>query len=139
MLTSRDANGQYRSPVRPGHAGWRRATRASVRCPSCGDELRDQARHRQDLAMTWLYSDPLHPGRVLERRHCVGCQPHEQVAGIECALCAAGPILAGELAALTARGPVPGLADPVRVWLAEHGWRELRGLGLVCARHRQIR
>lgn len=80
--------------------------------------------------MTWLYPDPRDPGRVLERRHCAGCQPHELVAGVECALCADGPMLAGELAARES-----GLAGPVLAWLEGHGWTDRRGLGPVCPRH----
>jgi DNA invertase Pin-like site-specific DNA recombinase len=115
-------------PLRPALGGGRLATR----CPNCGNEpalARERGRHRQDLAMTWLYPDPRHPERVLERRHCVACQPHDHVAGVECALCADGPMLAGPLAARGAE------AEPVRAWLAAHGWRERHGLGLVCARH----
>jgi DNA invertase Pin-like site-specific DNA recombinase len=103
-----------------------------ARCPSCGNEptlVRERVRHRQDLAMTWLYPDPRCPGRVLERRHCAACQPHDRVAGVECALCADGPMLADRLAERGAD------ADPVRAWLAAHGWRDRPGLGLVCARH----
>lgn len=113
---------------RPALAGGR----VAARCPSCGNEpaqARERMRHRQDLAMTWLYPDPHDPGRVLERRHCAACQPHDLVAGVECALCADGPMLAGLLAERGAD------ADPVRSWLATHGWRNRPGLGLVCARH----
>ena len=104
----------------------------AAQCPSCGNEpslARERVRHRQDLEMTWLYPDPHHPDRVLERRHCAACQPHDLVAGVECGLCADGPMLAGRLAERGAD------ADPVRAWLAAHGWRERPGLGLVCARH----
>lgn len=103
-----------------------------MRCPSCGNEptaARERVRHRQDLAMTWLYPDPHHPGRVLQRRHCAACQPHQQVASIECALCADGPMLAGQLAQPNAD------ADPVQTWLTTHGWQNRPRLGLVCARH----
>lgn len=119
-----DAAGQGHALVRAGVA--------AARCPSCGNQpilARERVRHRQDLAMTWLYPDPRHPDRVLERRHCAVCQPRDHVAGVECGLCADGPILAGRLAERGAD------ADPVRAWLVGHGWRERPGLGLVCARH----
>jgi hypothetical protein len=113
-------------------------TTATARCPSCGNaptHPRERVRHRLDLAMTWLYPDPRRPGRLLERRHCAACQPHDHVSGVECALCADGPMLAGGLAEHgTDHRAEPG-ADPVRAWLVTHGWRERRGLGLVCARH----
>ncbi len=111
----------------------REAMRAS-RCPSCGNEpieTGDRWRQRQDLAIAWLYPNPEHPGQeVLERRHCVECQPHQQVATVLCALCGDGPLLAGELAATAADESPPA---PVRTWLVNNGWR-LRPR-LVCPAH----
>jgi transposase-like protein len=70
--------------------------RASA-CPSCGNEptgAGDRWRQRQDLAITWLYPDPAEPGHVLERRHCLACQPHQQVATVICAVCGDGRVVA---------------------------------------------
>ncbi|MBV9162626.1 MAG: recombinase family protein [Pseudonocardiales bacterium] len=92
-------------------------------CPSCGNEpVNAQTRwhQRQDLAITWLYPDPTNRQRVLERVHCSACQPHQQAVTVVCELCGDGPLLAGDLAAAAADGPLPAA---VRAWLAEKGWQ----------------
>lgn len=50
-----------------------------------------------------------------------------------CPLCAGGPIVAGDLADLMTNGHGP--PEPVRRWLAEHGWHEDPDDGLVCPGH----
>lgn len=103
-------------------------------CPSCGADAGRGAharwQQRQDLAITWLSPDPQRPGAVVERHHCAACQPHEQVTVLECPLCGDGPMLAGELAR-QAESP----AEPIRVWLVEHGWHDDDEQELVCGAH----
>jgi hypothetical protein len=110
---------------------------AATRCPSCGHKpatARDRWRQRQDLAVTWLYPDPDQPGHVAERRHCTECQPHENVASIECAVCGDGPLLAADLAQSAAdRGGE--LPEPARGWLTSHGWHHNDALGWICGDH----
>lgn len=113
-----------------------RATRDQLACPGCGhrpSHWREIPQHRHDLAITWLYTDPEHPDRVIERRHCAACQPHHHIGLVECAVCGDGSVLAGELAAQTSdqTNPPPSL----RRWLHERGWRLDAPLGLVCPAH----
>jgi DNA invertase Pin-like site-specific DNA recombinase len=92
-------------------------------CPTCGNEpsaAGERWRQRQDLAITWLYPDPQHPDRVLERRHCVASQPHQEVATVICAKCGDGPLLANDLAAYATDNNPP---TAVRRWLITQGWQ----------------
>ncbi len=100
----------------------REAMRASA-CPTCGNEPADaQSRwhQRQDLAITWLYSGPVGSERLVERVHCGRCQPHQQAATVVCELCGDGPLLAGDLAAITTDDRPPVV---VRAWLIDKGWQ----------------
>ena len=109
-----------------------RLSMTATRCPTCGHEpaaARDRWRQRQDLAFTWLYPDPDQPDQVIERRHCLQCQPHQDVAGIECAICGDGPLLA-ETTADTTEPP-----EPVRGWLTNHSWHQDSVLGWICGDH----
>jgi hypothetical protein len=68
----------------------REAMRAA-RCPTCGNEPIDAQtrwRQRQDLTTTWLHLDG---DELREQRHCVACQPHQQILLIECDRCGDGP------------------------------------------------
>jgi hypothetical protein len=114
-----------------------RLSMATTRCPTCGHEpaaARDRWRQRQDLAVIWLYPDPDQPGQLVERRHCVQCQPHEDVADIECAACGNGPILALTLADTTEDNTEPSAS--VRTWLTDHGWHQDESIGWICGDHR---
>lgn len=114
-----------------GHA----ANAAAVSCPNCGARVERAARwqHQQDLAIIWLYPDPARLGAVRVRRHCARCQPHAQVAAIECPLCGDGPMVAGELVDFV---PPEGPTGPVRSWLLSQGWRGHEEHELVCGNHR---
>lgn len=97
-------------------------TMRALACPTCGHEPVDaqtRRRQRQDLEITWLYPDPASQLRVIERVHCLSCQPHQQVATVVCQLCGDGPLLAGELATATDELP-PAV---VRTWLTTKGWQ----------------
>lgn len=105
-------------------------------CPTCGNEpvaVRARWQQRQDLAITWLYTDPEDPGHGVARRHCAACQPHEHVATVVCPRCGDGPMFAGELAGQMPDDDTPPAA--VRRWLAEQSWHEQPGTGLVCSDH----
>lgn len=108
----------------------------AARCPTCGNEpvdARARFQQRQDLAIVWLYPDPLRPGTVVEKRHCAHCQPHQRFQTIVCPLCGDGPMVAGDLAEAMPDPDSP--PAPVLGWLAEHGWREDPDDGRVCAEH----
>jgi hypothetical protein len=89
-------------------------------CPHCGNvpaEGQAQLQQQQDLTTSWLESD--RSGEIVERHHCVACQPGGQIAPTDCGLCDNGPILVGDLAAeLTELDRIP---EPVRRWLLDHG------------------
>jgi DNA invertase Pin-like site-specific DNA recombinase len=115
-----------------------RAAMAKAACPTCGNqpaEARARWQQRQDLAAVWLYADPEQPGQVVERRHCAECQPHQQVQTLACPLCGDGPMVTGDLADAMPDEHTP--PEPVRRWLAVHGWHDQPGIGLVCAEHRR--
>lgn len=110
------------------------------RCPTCGNEprgARARFRQRQDLAIVWLYPDPDRPGAVIQRHHCAQCQPHRHCQTVVCPLCADGPIIAGDLADLMSDERPP--PEPVRRWLAEHGWHNDPDDDLVCPDHQRSR
>lgn len=116
-----------------------RVAMAASRCPTCGNEpveARARWQQRQDLAIVWLYADPDRPGAVIEKHHCMQCQPHQHFATIVCPLCGDGPMVAGDLADL-----MPDEKNPpelVRGWLTEQGWHDDPDDGLVCAEHRPV-
>jgi DNA invertase Pin-like site-specific DNA recombinase len=105
-------------------------------CPHCGNvpaESHAQLQQQQDLTISWLEPDPHRPDTVVERRHCMACQPGGQIAPADCGLCDNGPILVGDLAAeLIELDRIPA---PVRAWLLGHGWREHPRHGVICADH----
>ncbi len=123
------------SQTRQPDAAERRAM-SGVACPTCGHrpvESRGHSLQRRDLAVVWLYVDPRRPGEVIECRHCVECQPHNQFQSVVCPLCGDGPMIAGDLSeAMPDENTLPG---PVRRWLAGRGWHDQTGVGLVCADH----
>lgn len=98
----------------------RDAMRAS-RCPTCGNEPVDAQtrwRQRQDLATLWLHLDG---NELHEQRHCVACQPHQEILVIECDRCGDGPLVTG-LAADLAPDQWP---TTLTRWLGNNGWRTL--------------
>jgi DNA invertase Pin-like site-specific DNA recombinase len=105
----------------------------TLTCPSCGsvpDGANDRFQHRRDLAVLWFYADDTDPYGIRVQRHCPHCQPHDQLAVVECALCGQGPMLSGELAASMTGDALPELAAR-RLTLA--GWRTAPDL--VCPNH----
>lgn len=116
-------------------------------CPSCGYQPSsgtEAANQREDLTVAWLERNAA--GEPVEvRRHCTGCQPRGPVAALVCAACGDGPLLTGNFAVQFDAGGI-GVVEPVRAWLADHGWlvtSERRpssvpaaaaGEGLVCPR-----
>ncbi len=69
-----------------------------------------------ELATTWLLVESGRAGEtVVVRRFCRACVPAGPVAEVACAVCADGPLLAGELA----NGPGRRRAD---AWLVGQGW-----------------
>lgn len=111
------------------------AMRISV-CPSCGHTpLAAHARLqlRLDLTVCWLEPDPALPGKVVERRHCVECQPRELVAAVDCGLCESGPIVVGTLATHLIGLGQP--SQPVRRWLLDHDWSQHPTYGMLCPDH----
>jgi hypothetical protein len=81
-------------------------------CPGCGfvPSCWPQARTlRADLGVVWLVSAN---GGLRESRFCRACAPPELVGEIACAVCADGPLLAGEFT-----------EDSLSTWLTERGWQ----------------
>lgn len=74
---------------------------------------------RDELATTWLLLEPetVHgvAAGVVTRRFCRTCAPSGLVTEVACAVCADGPLLAGELATAAGRGVVDA-------WLVGQGW-----------------
>jgi hypothetical protein len=71
----------------------------------------------EELATTWLFVEGGRAGdTVVVRWFCRACVPAGPVAELACAVCADGPLLAGELAIGTAR-------QVVEEWLIGQGWR----------------
>lgn len=116
-----------------------RFTETTLTCPSCGREpvgSNEWHQQRLDLAILWLYPDPHHPDQVLERRHCVACQPHADVSSIGCLRCGDGPLLAGSLSEPASRAA--GQLEPTCRWLITRRWRQT-ATGWLCDRHRDCR
>ncbi|MGH3800439.1 MAG: recombinase family protein [Pseudonocardiaceae bacterium] len=103
-------------------------------CPTCGHEptTRGEAVHqRADLAVTWLYPNPDVPAGIVARHHCQHCQPGDRAVDIACTVCGDGPILTGELGAITdSNGSLP---QPVQRWLTDAGWQTTSQL--LCPDH----
>ncbi|QKT12164.1 recombinase family protein [Rhodococcus sp. W8901] len=98
-------------------------------CPTCGyrpSTRQDVTAHRDDLDTVWLHLDP--PGEISERRHCVRCQPREQVVAVTCERCGDGPLVAG--VGVSADGAMPAA---VLRWLEGRQWSTAPEL--VCGRH----
>lgn len=96
-------------------------------CQTCGyrPSTRGDARsHLDDLAMIWLHVDP--DGQVSAHRHCVRCQPHQQVMAISCSRCGDGPLVIGG-------DPTAGPPAAVHNWLTMHGWHITPDL--LCPNH----
>ncbi|GAB2451939.1 hypothetical protein GCM10027262_76410 [Nocardia tengchongensis] len=113
-----------------------RREQLAVPCPTCGNrptEAYAAQQQTQDLTISWLEPDPDQVGAVIERRHCAACQPGGQIAAADCGLCDNGPILVGDLAAELIEWHT--VAEPVRSWLLEAGWRAHPRHGLICADH----
>jgi hypothetical protein len=89
--------------------------------------------HREDVEILWLRQDTA-DGTLTQHHHCVQCQPHEDVAAVDCSHCADGPLLAGQLAHEMYHVRHGDLPPVLRAWLAERGWRTSRPL--ACPRHR---
>ncbi|WP_018685394.1 recombinase family protein [Actinokineospora enzanensis] len=101
--------------------------------PDCGFTAvtgPDRFQLRRDLAVVWLYADPLAPHGIRIVQHCQHCQPREHLAIVECARCGQGPMLAGQLA-----DQVDGDTPPALVLrrLERAGWRTEPAL--ICADH----
>ncbi|MGH3097703.1 MAG: hypothetical protein ACRDMV_17095 [Streptosporangiales bacterium] len=127
----------HSSPVLRRDNAWRAGA-----CPSCGHQptsATEAANQREDLTVAWL-EQAVPGGPVGMRRHCTKCQPHGSVAAIVCTGCGDGPLLSGDLAVGFDDGGICAM-EPVRAWLADHGWRgpfdrrsSSAGEGLVCPR-----
>ncbi len=96
-------------------------------CPTCGyrpSTRKDAGPHLDDLTMVWLHIGS--GGRVSEHRHCVRCQPHQQVTAINCSRCGDGPLVIGG---------EPAADPPVAVlsWLEDQGWST--DPNLLCTNH----
>jgi serine/threonine kinase PknH len=101
-------------------------------CPTCDHQpvdARERWQQHRDLTITWLSPAPDDPTRLVERRHCQHCRPHEPEHTVACGLCGNGPVLADSLAA---NGKPP---DAVLAWLKAQGWHDQAATGLVCADH----
>jgi DNA invertase Pin-like site-specific DNA recombinase len=107
---------------------------STVECPCCGHVPaagNERFQQRRDLQVLWLSADPGHPHGVRIAQHCARCQPHTEIAVVECARCGNGPMLTGTLATeLSTTGALPALADQ-RLVVA--GWRTAPDL--VCPDH----
>lgn len=97
-----------------------RSSPAPRSCPGCGHRPGSVVERwvlAEELATTWLLVDGGRVGgTVVVRRFCRACVPGGPVAEVACAVCADGPLLAGELAT-GAAGQV------VEEWLVGQGWR----------------
>ena len=89
----------------------------------------DENLHRDDLATSWLILNPDEPGRIIERRHCERCQPH-QARIIMCGLFDTTVMLGDDLA-VAEPSPLP---QPAVQWLTANGWRQHSG-DWYCAHH----
>jgi len=110
-----------------------RASMTAASCPTCGNQpvdARERWQQRQDLAVTWLYPDPDDPEQLLDQRHCRECQPHQELAVLECARCGDGPFLTAELAEQTHADELPAA---VKRWLTSRGWSIHPEL--ICSQH----
>jgi hypothetical protein len=77
---------------------------------------------------------PLRPGQPIQAQHCEKCQPRQQIAAVECALCDdSGLLLIGDLADEMIEFDSP--PAPVLAWLTARGWRSEPGHGLICPDH----
>jgi DNA invertase Pin-like site-specific DNA recombinase len=103
-------------------------------CPTCGyhpSSNHELAQHREELETVWLFADPDHGDRLVERWHCSRCQPH-QVAMVMCARCGTTVMLGGPLSVEASQGgQLPELAGR---WLTTHGWRQDAG-NWACGSH----
>lgn len=96
-------------------------------CPTCGyrpPTRQEAGSHLDDLDMVWLHVDS--DGQVSEHRHCVRCQPHQQVMAISCGRCGEGPLVIGA-------APTSGLLAASHRWLETQGWRTTPDL--LCTKH----
>jgi hypothetical protein len=92
---------------------------------------RERFQQRRDLEVLWLSADAGHPHGLQVDRHCALCQPHADVAVIECARCGNGPMLTGALAVELAS--TERLPDLVERRLALSWWQT--GPDLLCDEH----
>lgn len=97
-----------------------RSSPAPRSCPGCGRRPGSVVERwvlADELATTWLLVEGGRVGEtVVARRFCRACVLGGPVAEVACAVCADGPLLAGELATGTGRCR----AD---AWLLGQGWR----------------
>jgi DNA invertase Pin-like site-specific DNA recombinase len=66
------------------------STLSTVECPCCGHVPpagNERFQQRRDLEVLWLSADAAHPHGVRITQHCRHCQPHTEIAMVECALC----------------------------------------------------
>jgi hypothetical protein len=101
---------QHRRESDTGATSRTQSADTTLRCPGCGFAPSgwSQARTLQaDLTIVWLTAEN---GGARESRFCRACAPH--LSGeIGCAVCADGPLLAGEFSDAMLSG-----------WLTERGW-----------------
>lgn len=103
----------------------RRADRLT--CPTCGHRpatSQEAGPHLDDLAMTWLHIAP--DGQISEHRHCVRCQPHQQITAIGCSHCGDGPLAVATVDTVD----IPAL---IHTWLENQGWSTAPDL--LCTKH----
>lgn len=93
-----------------------RGAKDAARCSACGAGPRTM-RDRADLATEWLVPEPGGTVPIL-LRFCFGCAPGAPIDDVACVRCGDGPLLAGELTAMTLEASLA-----VDVWLSARGWR----------------
>ena len=88
--------------------------------------------HRDGLATIWLITDPDHPGRVIERRHCERCRPH-RARIVMCGLFDTTVMLGDDLPY-----PNPLPSHPAAQWLITNASKQHDG-DWYCGKHTKAR